>query len=98
MPSLSSIIISNDNISNDSSCISSVVNVDENVNVNRNEINLDDDGDDENENEVVHNNNSSYFTNWTVRDFYAWTRKHVCKTWYKNDQFKLRRAIGFWVS
>ena len=36
--------------------------------------------------------------NWTVRDFYAWRRKHVRKTWYKNDQFKLRRAIGFWVS
>ena len=33
-------------------------------------------------------------SSWTVRDFYAWTRKHVRKTWYKNDHFKLRRAFG----
>ena len=35
-------------------------------------------------------------SNWTVRDFYAWRRKHIRKTWYKNGQKKLRRAIGFW--
>jgi hypothetical protein len=46
----------------------------------------------------VHPVEQTVSIDWTVRDFYAWRRKHVRKTWYKNDQFKLRRAIGFWVS
>jgi hypothetical protein len=25
-----------------------------------------------------------------------WTKIRVSKTWYKNDQKKLRRANGFW--
>ena len=33
---------------------------------------------------------------WTVGTSMHWTKIRVSKTWYKNGQKKLRRAIGFW--
>jgi len=35
-------------------------------------------------------------SNWTIGTSMHWTKIRVSKTWYKNDQKKLRRAIGFW--
>ena len=59
MPSLSSVVISNENNSNSSCSISSVVNVDEDVNLNEHEIMLDDDDDDVNGDKNNGENDSS---------------------------------------
>lgn len=78
MPSLSSVVISNENNSNSSCSISSVVNVDEDVNLNEHEIMLDDDDDDVNgdKNNGVNDssaNNLSYLSSSRRKPSWVWS-------------------------
>ena len=43
-----------------------------------------------------HSNPIACGSNWTIGTSMHWTKIRVSKTWYKNGQKKLRRAIGFW--